>query len=550
MGADAVAVALLDEPSGTLTTRVQHGFDEQAAAELAVVPLTVDTPLTRAYLERELHAFADAEAMQQAFPRIPLDPRFSARAAVPLLAPSGCLGALTLSFEAARHFDDDERDVLLAVSRLAGLALDRVRLADLQRQRQQRDTFLARATSSLTSSLDIDQVLGSLLRLLVPEHADWAFLHLADEDTGDYRLAAVAHHDPTSQDFLARSLTGTVLDGDAAEGTLDAIRGQRAVVHPKLSDAVADRLRAAPPQARLLPVDSGLVLPLCSAGTCLGAVTLARAGTPYTQDDLDLLDRLSDRAALALAHAAAFRRQRRSALELQLALLPPQRPDIAGLDIGWQYRPAQLPGAAASLVGGDWYDVVPLSATRVLLAIGDVMGSGTAAAAVMGQLRTMIRTMARRGAAPDQVLQELDAELVRSSDRITTAALIELDLVSRHAVLASAGHLPPLVHSATGTRPLSVEAAPPLGSGLVTGDLLRVELPPAATLVLYTDGLVEERTRSLDEGISALAQATTALCDDPAADADTVSRQLLTAMGRDAVHEDDLALLVVRLQQG
>jgi PAS domain S-box-containing protein len=548
MGAAAVGIALLDEETGQLRTTALRGFHAEFTSEFSLVPLTADTPLTRAYLTQELQAFGDRAATQEAFPDIPLDPEFAARAAVPILAPSGCVGGLTLSFTESRVFDTEERDLLLAVSRQAGQALDRVDLAEQQRVRQRRDAFLSRATSSLTSSLDLGHVLDSLLQLLVPEHADWAFLHLIDDDTGDYRLAAVAHHDQTSRDFMARTFTGAVLDAHDPEGTLDAIRAQRPVLHTTLSEAARARLDAAPPEAQLLPVESGLVLPLCSTGTCLGAVTLARALPAYTEADVQLLELLADRAAVALAHAAAYRQQRRSALEMQLALLPPQRPDIDGLDIGWQYRPAQLPGAAASLVGGDWYDVVPLPSHRVLLAIGDVMGRGPAAAAVMGQLRTMVRTLARRGAGPHEILGELDAELVRSSDRITTAVLLELDLDAQDLRIANAGHLPPVIHSSEGARVVDLVGAPPLGSGLVSDDVLHVQLPCAATLVLYTDGLVEERTRGLDEGIRKLLSATEALCADPGTDADTVSKQLLTSMDREAAHDDDLALLVVRLR--
>lgn len=549
VAASAIAVALVDASSPQLSVRAQAGFDQQFTDPYTTVLLATDTPLTRAFLQEAPQAFPDARAMRQAFPGIELDPAFEARAAVPILAPSGCLGGLTLSFAKPRLFDSDEIDVLLAVSRQAGLALERCDLAEEQEHRQQRDAFLSRAAAALSGSLEARTVVDSLVELVVPGYADWVFVHLLDDEQADvYRLASVGHVDPGVQAQINALYLGDVLDLHRSDGAGRAIRTREPLLQTSLPPTVQERLAAAPADAPLLPVNTGIVVPLLHADLCLGAITVAREGAPYTEQDAAILLQVADRAAVALSHAVSYQQQRRSALELQLALLPPQPPDIAGLDIAWEYRPGQLPGSAASLIGGDWYDVVAYE-DHVLVTVGDVMGRGPSAAAVMGQLRTMLRTLGGLDVSVPKRLIQMDEELQRiAPDRIATTLVLELDLERMRMTIANAGHLPPVVHDDSGTRLLETPAGLPLGVGGGADVFTATEVPlrPGTVLVLYTDGLVEERRHSLDERLRELTSHVEDLAQGEHRSAREICQQLLHRMGRDVAQDDDLALLVVR----
>jgi PAS domain S-box-containing protein len=249
------------------------------------------------------------------------------------------------------------------------------------------------------------------------------------------------------------------------------------------------------------------------------------------------------RAEQALATAAAVQeaaaREHRIADELQRSLMPPVTLDPEHLEVAAYYRP----GVAGTQVGGDWYDVIELGADRTALVMGDVMGRGVPAAAVMGQLRAAVRAYARLDLPPADVLEYLDG-VVRDlrEDQIVTCVYAVYDPGERSLTYANAGHLPPLLLlPGAGPRPLT-SSGPPLGTGPLTLTEERVELPVGALLTLYTDGLVEHRDRDIDSGIFALA-ALVADISGPLADMpDRLVAQLLPD-GPD----DDITLLLTRV---
>jgi anti-sigma regulatory factor (Ser/Thr protein kinase) len=206
-------------------------------------------------------------------------------------------------------------------------------------------------------------------------------------------------------------------------------------------------------------------------------------------------------AAAAVREAAAL--ERRIADELQHSLLPAVSFDPDGLEVATFYQP----GVAGTQVGGDWYDVIEVGAGRTALVIGDVMGRGVRAAAVMGQLRTAVRAYARLDLPPADVLEYLDAVVRDLGEvRIVTCIYAVFDPRDRTLVYANAGHLPPLLSvRGEGVRRLTGAGGPPLGAGPLTLSEEQVTLPVGALLALYTDGLVERRTRNLDLGIDELA---------------------------------------------
>ncbi len=235
-----------------------------------------------------------------------------------------------------------------------------------------------------------------------------------------------------------------------------------------------------------------------------------------------------------------------AARDLQRSQLQRRLPSHLAVETAARYLPAD-PQAG---VGGDWFDVIPLSGARVALVVGDVVGHGIHASAAMGRLRTAVRTLADVDLPPDELLAELD-DLVLEQVREGAEGVGEIgatclyavyDPVTRHCVMASAGHPPPAVVTPRGLVDfVDVEPGPPLGVGGVPFEATELQLPEDSLLVMYTDGLVEDRHHGIEEGLRRLRGA----LEDPASSLDAVCDTLLRRL-RQQEHEDDAAVLVAR----
>ncbi|MET8949023.1 SpoIIE family protein phosphatase [Streptomyces sp. NPDC004542] len=249
---------------------------------------------------------------------------------------------------------------------------------------------------------------------------------------------------------------------------------------------------------------------------------------------------VTDHAEAAARLRASESRQRETAVTLQRSLLPQELEQPDDLRIAATYQP----GGTEAAVGGDWYDVITLGGGRTALVIGDVMGRGVRAAAVMGQLRTAVRAYARLDLPPHEVLQLLDglaAEI--DANQIATCVYAIHDPNEGRLVYASAGHLPILVRDETGTVHRADEpTGPPLGTGGWMHASGSVPLSPGSTAVLYTDGLVERRNQDLDEGIAALERALAGATGTP----QVICDRLVRSAGVTADHDDDVAVLVLQ----
>ncbi|MGK5631662.1 ATP-binding SpoIIE family protein phosphatase [Streptomyces sp. URMC 123] len=249
---------------------------------------------------------------------------------------------------------------------------------------------------------------------------------------------------------------------------------------------------------------------------------------------------VTDQVEAAERLRTSERRQREAAVTLQRSLLPQELEQPDDLRVAATYQP----GGTDAAVGGDWYDVITLGAGRTALVIGDVMGRGVRAAAVMGQLRTAVRAYARLDLPPHEVLQLLDglaAEI--DATQIATCVYAVHDPNEGRLVYASAGHLPVIVRDVDGTvHRVGEPTGPPLGTGAWLHASGSVPLGPGATAVLYTDGLVERRGEDIDDGVAALEQALAGASGTPQVMCD----RLLRALGVTADHDDDVALLVLQ----
>jgi PAS domain S-box-containing protein len=280
-----------------------------------------------------------------------------------------------------------------------------------------------------------------------------------------------------------------------------------------------------------------LTLPLVSRGRMLGALIVLEPVDSAL--DRRVLVELAARAGVALDNAVLFGAEKRLALTLQRSLLPAGVPDLPGIELATRY----LPGTGGRDVGGDFYIAHPLEDGRLLLVIGDVMGHGAQAAARMGQLRAVLAAYAYDGDPPDRVLAHLSVRAPALLDLPMATVLVGIyDPPSRVLTFALAGHLPPLV-APLDAEPAFVPAAPgpPLGVGTADYERHLAEIPAGATVVLYTDGLIEDRRWPIDQGMEALRRALIEMRLPPEAVCDHV----LGALGRRDGAEDDIALLIM-----
>jgi anti-sigma regulatory factor (Ser/Thr protein kinase) len=282
-----------------------------------------------------------------------------------------------------------------------------------------------------------------------------------------------------------------------------------------------------------------MTAPLVARGEVLGAVSFvtSASGRIFTDSDLGTGEELASRAAIALDNARLYAREQRIALTLQRSLLPSRFPATPALEIAAVYHPAAQDGP----VGGDWYDVIALPCGRVGLVMGDVMGRGVPAAALMGQLRAAVRAYAAQDLTPSELLGHLD-DLVRglADDVIVTCIYAVYDPVSSALCLANAGHPPPLLVTPNGAQRIDQHGVV-LGAGHANYEQTEIPVDEGTTLVLYTDGLVERRTADLDACIDDLARLAAAQTGN--------LQQLSTRIATLAVEgpdADDVAVMVVR----
>ncbi|MGW2563011.1 SpoIIE family protein phosphatase [Streptomyces sp. NPDC001514] len=443
-----------------------------------------------------------------------------------------------------------------------------------QRMRLLNDT---RTTSTGTTSPGTGTAPGTDIARTAQELADTAVAHLAD-------FAAVdllpTHGDepptppPTGPVTLRRAAMRSVLEGNPESlitiGETSTYPEHSPVAqclaHGRgarydMTDPALTRWAHQDPQAariRDYGTHSLMILPLHARGTTLGTALFTRHQhtQPFTPHDQQLAEELTNQAALTIHNTRRHTRQRTTTMTLQRSLLPHTLPDHAALTIASRYLPA---GTEAG-IGGDWFDVIPLSGARVALVVGDVAGHGIRASATMGRLRTAVRTLADVDLPPDELLTHLDDLVIHLSDDepdtttttetetatgIGTTCLYAIyDPTTRHCTLARAGHPPPAVVTPTGTAYLlDIPPGPPLGLGGLPFETLDTQLPEGSLLALYTDGLLQPHDTDIDETLDKIFAALT----HPAHTLDTVCDRILTTALTHRPH-DDIALLLARTQ--
>ncbi|TDC44804.1 GAF domain-containing protein [Actinomadura sp. KC345] len=426
--------------------------------------------------------------------------------------------------------------------------------------------YLGEAGQEIGSSLDHLQAARKLAEVLVPRLADFAAVELLErvvtdsappaedvDETAQMRRVAVVHNDESGRwDELVPE--GEALLLSAATPFVQAMKTGRPVHIPHVGPERAAEIAASFGDRDLRPLFAGrelLIVPLIARGRVLGTFKMLRKpGRPgFGELCFAMVEELARRAALCIDNGRLYRREVQAAEELQHSMLPDDPPDVAGARVRYRYRPA---GQAAN-VGGDWFDAIPLPGCRLGIVVGDVMGHGLTSAAIMGQMRTAVRTLAAEDMRPSRLLRQLDGLARRlGKDYLATCMYAVYDPVERRCTLSNAGHVPPVLVSAYGeSRVLSVPSGVPIGVGGEPFETVEVPVEDGSQLVLCTDGLLERRDRDIDEGLEELrgrlAGATSDLdgtCDlllDTLATSTPADDIAIVAVGFDGIPKDDVA---------
>ena len=414
------------------------------------------------------------------------------------------------------------------------------------------DTWPAETRLPLAASLDLAEIARLILAATVPGFAAGASVFALDHLLRGNETAGR----PAGGQVVARRLgtevagterrfpaaafpPGEVIAFAADSPYARCVHGGRPVAFGEPDRQTLELIR---PDGRefLSGYTSFLAVPMTARDTVTGILALVRGpdAPAFSEGDAVAAVRLGAQAGTGIANALTLIRQRSIADALQRGLLAAKPAMPSGLEVAGRCLPT-----AGHAIGGDWYDIIPLPGGRTGLVVGDVMGHGPEAAAVMAQLRAAAHALADMDLAPAELLQRLNRSTAML-ERITlaTCAYAVIDPGSHSCTLAGAGHLPPILALPDGTtRVPELPAGQSLGLGAAVYGQARIKLPPGAVLALYTDGLVESRTRSFDQGILALRSVLArehghleAICD-----------ALITALaGRG---EDDITVILARI---
>ncbi len=445
-----------------------------------------------------------------------------------------------------------------------GLMAIVVEITDIARQREELEqarahvALLSTAAVRIGTTLGMDTTCRELADFVVPELADVAAVDIFPSEVGHsvrrpapgvvrLRRAALRGDGDLDEQVQQFGHPGEYVDFAPDSAVTRCLTEHEPVVEDwddhrsGRSARTSDRIAA----SRALGLRQALVVPLTARSRPLGTLSLVRTeGSPAFDDqDVAVARELAVRAGVAIDHARRYDREHSIARELQRSLLSEPWGPHPHVEVATRYRPADR----GVLVGGDWYDVVPLQDGRHLKAMGDVMGHGVEAAVAMSQYRSLLRLLAQEDLPPHEILEQLDRMVERSGlDRAATCLLAVVDRFGGVCEVASAGHLPPVFidPGAEGARIVPVPVGPPLGTGFGGYRTASVPCGPGTVLFMYTDGLVERRGEDIDVSVRRLASLTL----PPGGGLEDLLDRVLDRFGDDA--EDDIAVLASRIREG
>jgi serine phosphatase RsbU (regulator of sigma subunit)/anti-sigma regulatory factor (Ser/Thr protein kinase) len=557
VGAVAGYLAVVSDDGGRLDVLASTGIRRGDLAARKSLGMAEHVPAVVAARTGEPQFIESREDLEARYPDAAAKVVGHGAMAVLPLGGDPVLGVLVLRYAEAREFDERARQFLGAVAGQASLALGRAQLWQAERRAREvseaahrRLDFLARAGANVGQSLDLTSTLARVMDVLVPEFADGAMVELVDE-RGHLKLARLAHRDTVRERLLRSMLDRYPNDADPGYVGLGVVETGDARLFAVLDDADLRGYARDEQHLDLLLRSrsaTSMALPLAARGRRIGVLTVSRDPElpAYTEADLDLGEQLAMRVALAIDNAQLLAEKSTVARSLQGTLLPPHMPDVPGLDLAARYHPA----AGDTDLGGDFYDVFPLSGQSWGVVIGDVAGKGVEAASLTALARYTVRGAAMREPSPSRVLEVVNRAILesRSGERFATMVFAVLEPVAdgTRVRLSCGGHpLPLLLTSYGAVKPVGVAgSALGLFDDVELGEV-EVLLRPGDALVLFTDGLIEARTPdgsfAPDLVDDALRLSTGLVADDIA---NAVDRAVFDL--EQGFHRDDLALLVLR----
>jgi serine phosphatase RsbU (regulator of sigma subunit)/anti-sigma regulatory factor (Ser/Thr protein kinase) len=423
---------------------------------------------------------------------------------------------------------------------------------------RERLEFLNEVSGRIGTSLDLSRTIVEVSRAVVPRFTDVAGTYLREQvvagegfpegvpdTTTMWHRVAVEHTDePGRWDDVVP--VGEAMPFPAHTPFFQCMTTGEPVLVPRISEQMGHAIASQFEKRDIRPLITGrsmLVVPLKARNVVLGFMILLRHPERAEFNDMDRVTgaELAARAGLVLDNARMYTYQESVAETLQDSMLPHIPPRMAGCDIATRY----LPGTLLGRVGGDWFDSVKLPGARTAFVVGDVMGHGLNSAAMMGQLRTAVQTMAALDLPPAQLLRNLDDLAQRLGDTYLATCLYAVyDPIAGELHLANAGHIPPVIVRADGRSDLlDLPTGAPIGVGGVPFEAVRVRVEPGDRLVMCTDGLVEMRGEDIGVGLATLCESAA----HPAASMDDACDTIIRALNTRGGRKDDVALLMARL---
>ncbi|GAA2800439.1 SpoIIE family protein phosphatase [Kitasatospora paracochleata] len=568
------AVDLARAPWWEVSRSVLERFLTRSPYGIAVL----DTDLRYVWLNRALEEMAGV-GMEQRLGRTMGEvlPKLSPNRLESVMRQVLETGVPVLDFEYRGHVPaDPDREHTFSTSflrlddadgRVMGLCYMGVDITERRRTRE-RLTLLTDSGARIGTTLDFTVTADELVEVAVPRLADVAVLDLFDavlrgEEPGYLTdpvasLVRMAHRSTRTGNPDLVGVVGRAPGYSISSPMARCLTEGVPLLETDLAGEEPAWLLEDPARRETVErwgVRSLIVLPVRARGVVLGLAVLLRLSTsePFEPEDVSLAEELVSRAAVCLDNARRYTRERHAVLALQRSLLPQAVPAPSGLEVAHRYRPAHAAG-----VGGDWYDVIPLSGARVALVVGDVTGHGIESVAAMGRLRTAVHTLADLDLPPDELLAHLDDLVLRLVDEQpagrtggagaaalgTTCLYVVYDPVARRCSVARAGALPPAVVAPDGavTFP-ELPAGPPLGIGALPFEAGEFDLPDGALLALFTDGLLLGYSSDADRAMERLRHVLADAGPGPEGACDALFAAL-----RPSSHSDDVALLVARAQ--
>ncbi|MFF0016548.1 SpoIIE family protein phosphatase [Streptomyces sp. NPDC005374] len=424
---------------------------------------------------------------------------------------------------------------------------------------RERLEFLNEVSGKIGTSLDLSRTIVEVSRAVVPRFTDVAGTYLREQvvagegfpdgvpdTTTMWHRVALEHTDePGRWDDVVP--VGEAMPFPAHTPFFQCMTTGDPVLVPRISEQMGHAIASQFEKRDIRPLITGrsmLVVPLKARNVVLGFMILLRHPERVEFNDMDRVTgaELAARAGLVLDNARMYTFQESVAETLQDSMLPHIPPRMAGCDIATRY----LPGTLLGRVGGDWFDSVKLPGARTALVVGDVMGHGLNSAAMMGQLRTAVQTMAALDLPPAQLLRNLDDLAQRLGDTYLATCLYAVyDPIASELHLANAGHIPPVIVRARDGRSelLDLPTGAPIGVGGVPFEAVRVRVEPGDRLLMCTDGLVEVRGEDIGVGLATLTESAA----HPAASMDDACDAIIRALNPRGGRKDDVALLMARL---